>query len=337
MIELEIYRRKLLTRLVEKAEKICAIKRSGFLTHYFYLQFLSTEDGDPFARITDLEFLREQIELNGGLASNDNIEFIVHLFNSYKSKITSFSENNSDDSYSVKFNKNFEKLSLFKNLKLVTEEPFSNPAMKRYSRFSKFVDLKKLFLQVYRYRTLFKITRPTMQLSTSDNYYNFIEKTFNIDVECFASPFNRHFKNFCSAFPDIDNSLGSYFASHNDLFNLKNRNASLDCPYQIHIIDKSIDLCENTLELNSKNGFKNTFIFILPYWKDAEFVKRLKICRFTKVIEIVSREASSFELHFPDKPSLVHIHPCPTLAIILSNDPSFKISNSTKLKWLSLI
>lgn len=337
MIELEIYRRKLLTRLVEKAEEICDIKRSGFLTHYFYLQFLSTEDGDPFARITDLEFLREQIELNGGLASDDNVELVVHLFDSYKSKITSFSENASDDAYSVKFNQDLEKLSLFKNLRLVTEEPFSKPAMKRYSRFSKFINLKHLFLQVYRYRTLFKITRPTMQLSTSDKYYAFVEKTFNIDVECFASPFNRHLKNFCSAFPDVDKSLGSYFASHNDLFNLKSRNGSLDCPYQIHIIDKAIDLCEDTLDLNAKNGFKNTFIFILPYWKDAEFVKRLQTCKFTKTIDIVPRDASTFELHLPDKGSLVHIQPCPTLAVILSNDPSFEISHSTKLKWLSLI
>ena len=350
MIEIELYRRRLLVSLVRQAEEKCEVKRSGFLTHYFYMQFLSTEDRDPFARIVDVEFLREQIELNSGRATDENVEFILQLFDRYNEKMKSFKERLSDEFYDVVYSDDTETIRLYQvnaelnsemnslNRKaLIAEEPFTHPTMKRYMRFNRSVDMKRLFLQVYRYQTLFKISRTTMQLSTSDRYYRFIERAFGVDVECFASPFNRHLKLYCSAFPDVDDSVGSYFAVHNSLFDGKSRSASFDCPYQFHIIDKTIDLCEDTLEKNEAVGCKNIFIFILPYWKDAKFVDRLSSSRFAKAVGVVPRDASTFELHLLERSSLLHIQPCNTFAVILSNDHELSISESTKRKWLSLI
>lgn len=36
-----------------------------------------------------------------------------------------------------------------------------------------------------------------------------LNKQFGVTFECFASPLNSYFKQFCSAFPDIDGFFGS--------------------------------------------------------------------------------------------------------------------------------
>ena len=36
-----------------------------------------------------------------------------------------------------------------------------------------------------------------------------LNKTFGVSFECFASPLNCYFRQYCSAFPDIDSYFGS--------------------------------------------------------------------------------------------------------------------------------
>lgn len=36
-----------------------------------------------------------------------------------------------------------------------------------------------------------------------------LNRQFGVSFECFASPLNCYFKQFCSAFPDIDGFFGS--------------------------------------------------------------------------------------------------------------------------------
>ena len=36
-----------------------------------------------------------------------------------------------------------------------------------------------------------------------------LHKNFGVSFECFASPLNCYFRQYCSAFPDIDSYFGS--------------------------------------------------------------------------------------------------------------------------------
>jgi phosphorylated CTD-interacting factor 1 len=39
--------------------------------------------------------------------------------------------------------------------------------------------------------------------------FEVLNKQFGVSFECFASPLNSYFKQFCSAFPDTDGFFGS--------------------------------------------------------------------------------------------------------------------------------
>lgn len=39
--------------------------------------------------------------------------------------------------------------------------------------------------------------------------FEVLNRQFGVTFECFASPLNCYFKQFCSAFPDIDSFFGS--------------------------------------------------------------------------------------------------------------------------------
>ena len=39
--------------------------------------------------------------------------------------------------------------------------------------------------------------------------FDALHKVFQVTFECFASPLNSYFRQYCSAFPDIDSYFGS--------------------------------------------------------------------------------------------------------------------------------
>lgn len=47
------------------------------------------------------------------------------------------------------------------------------------------------------------------QTSLATPVFEALHKYFHVTSECFASPLNSYFKQYCSAFPDIDSYFGS--------------------------------------------------------------------------------------------------------------------------------
>ena len=52
--------------------------------------------------------------------------------------------------------------------------------------------------------------------------FDLLERRFHVTFECFASPFNCYFSQYCSAFPDID----CYFGSRGSFFDFKPKSGS---------------------------------------------------------------------------------------------------------------
>lgn len=66
----------------------------------------------------------------------------------------------------------------------------------------------------YRYRTLLgglrKFEGSGLQAAVPPHTFDALTRVFDVSMECFASPFNCNFANFCSVFDDIDPLFGSY-------------------------------------------------------------------------------------------------------------------------------
>ncbi len=84
----------------------------------------------------------------------------------------------------------------------------------------------------------------------------------NDDVlECFASPMNRYFNSYCSAFPDVDvDSSGNFFKKHYVRQKIMVCNPPFEMTIMNHAISHVVKLCKKNKSLSC--------IFIFPKWND---------------------------------------------------------------------
>lgn len=72
-----------------------------------------------------------------------------------------------------------------------------------------------------------------------------IQRNFGVTFECFASPLNCYFRQYCSAFPDID----GYFGSRGTFLDYKPLTGSfqMNPPFSEELMDAAITHVENLL------------------------------------------------------------------------------------------
>lgn len=63
---------------------------------------------------------------------------------------------------------------------------------------------------------------PETQVSVPVPIFESLHKNFGVTFECFASPLNCYFRQYCSAFPDTDAYFGSRGFVHNFLSKILN-------------------------------------------------------------------------------------------------------------------
>ena len=99
-----------------------------------------------------------------------------------------------------------------------------------------------------------------------------LNKQFGVTVECFASPFNCYFRQYCSAFSDID----SYFGSRGPLLDFKPHCGSFEAnpPFCEELMDSVIGHFERLLEDSTE---PLSFIVFLPEWRDPAPPALLKL------------------------------------------------------------
>ncbi|CAG5118671.1 unnamed protein product [Candidula unifasciata] len=106
-----------------------------------------------------------------------------------------------------------------------------------------------------------------------------LHRVFNVSFECFASPFNCFFKQFCSAFPDTD----GYFGSRGPFLRFCPTSGSFEAnpPFSEELMEATVDHMESLL---GETAEPLSFIVFIPDWRDppTEALIRLESSRFKR-------------------------------------------------------
>ena len=99
-----------------------------------------------------------------------------------------------------------------------------------------------------------------------------INRQFGVTFECFASPFNCYFRQYCSAFGDID----SYFGSRGPILDFKPHCGSFEAnpPFCEELMDAVVTHFERLLEDSLE---PLSFMVFLPEWRDPAPPALLKL------------------------------------------------------------
>uniref|UniRef100_A0A3B5MHG6 WW domain-containing protein n=1 Tax=Xiphophorus couchianus TaxID=32473 RepID=A0A3B5MHG6_9TELE len=99
-----------------------------------------------------------------------------------------------------------------------------------------------------------------------------LNRQFGVTFECFASPLNCYFKQFCSAFPDIDGFFGSRPVSGS---------FEANPPFCEELMDAMVTHFEELLDRSSE---PLSFIVFVPEWRDpvTPALTRMEASRFLR-------------------------------------------------------
>jgi hypothetical protein len=169
---------------------------------------------------------------------------------------------------------------------------------------------KFVFCTLLRYKYLF-LDAHGSQLEYNQVIESLKDLSLDDATECFGSPFNHTFNKFCSAFDDLEKSLGSL----GNFFEIKKFptkilliNPVFDQVF-IHLtIDRILDILEK---------YKHIVYFILPIWKGLSY-KELYNSKYL----IKRKTFPKGELFFYNFPSGRRYSPCDIEIILLDNTNS---------------
>jgi len=144
-----------------------------------------------------------------------------------------------------------------------------------------------------------------------------LHKNFGVTFECFASPLNCYFRQYCSAFLDID----SYFGSRGSILEFRPHCGSFEAnpPFCEELMDATIlhfeKLLEDSLEPLS-------FIVFLPEWREPPPPALLKL------------EASRWKRRQLTVPALEHDYRHGFQHTIPKSEVNIRSVNATVVVWL---
>lgn len=170
----------------------------------------------------------------------------------------------------VKINRNyFSKLELLYRYSCI-DDP----------RFEKF--LSRVWCLIKRYQAMFGagVHEGTgLQGALPVPVFEALHKQFGVSFECFASPLNSYFKQFCSAFPDCD----GFFGSRGPFLSFSPVSGSFEAnpPFCEELMDAMVSHFEDLLERSSE---PLSFIVFVPEWRDppTPALTRMESSRFKR-------------------------------------------------------
>lgn len=126
---------------------------------------------------------------------------------------------------------------------------------------------KLLFILLRRYHTFFGTERfegTSFHAAAPENIFRRLRSFLDVSQECFASPLNCFFSQFCSAFPEID----VFFGSLGSFFDYEILEGSLECgpPYTLECMDRTAKHIIKTLD-KSENRHPIMFVVFVPEWR----------------------------------------------------------------------
>ncbi|KAK0131032.1 Phosphorylated CTD-interacting factor 1 [Merluccius polli] len=132
------------------------------------------------------------------------------------------------------------------------------------TRFEKF--LSRVWCLIKRYQVMFGsgVNEGTgLQGALPVAVFEALNKQFGVSFECFASPLNCYFKQFCSAFPDTD----GFFGSRGPFLSFRPASGSFEAnpPFCEELMDAMVTHFEDLLNSSTE---PLSFIIFVPEWRD---------------------------------------------------------------------
>ncbi|XP_065135547.1 mRNA (2'-O-methyladenosine-N(6)-)-methyltransferase isoform X1 [Paramisgurnus dabryanus] len=144
-----------------------------------------------------------------------------------------------------------------------------------------------------------------------------LNKQFGVTFECFASPLNCYFKQYCSAFPDID----GYFGSRGPFLSFCPASGSFEAnpPFCEELMDAMVKHFEDLLERSSE---PLSFIVFVPEWRNPP------------TPALTRMEASRFRRHQMTAPAFEHEYRSGSQHICKRDEMYYKAVHGTAIIFL---
>ncbi|XP_063973188.1 mRNA (2'-O-methyladenosine-N(6)-)-methyltransferase isoform X1 [Diachasmimorpha longicaudata] len=124
--------------------------------------------------------------------------------------------------------------------------------------------LPRVWCALKRYQTYLGINEgQATQMALPVSVFECLQRSFGVTFECFASPFNCYFRQYCSAFADTD----SYFGSRGPFLDFRPITGSFEAnpPYCEELMEAMVNHFERLL---ADSTDPLSFIVFLPEWRD---------------------------------------------------------------------
>ncbi|KAK7921801.1 hypothetical protein WMY93_008703 [Mugilogobius chulae] len=191
-------------------------------------------------------------------------------------------------------------------------------------RFEKF--LSRVWCLLKRYQVMFGSgcnEGSGLQGALPVSVFEILHKHFGVSFECFASPLNSYFKQFCSAFPDID----GFFGSRGPFLSFSPVSGSFEAnpPFCEELMDAMVSHFE---ELLSSSSEPLSFVVFVPDWRDPETpaLTRMESSRFLREqlhVAAYEHEYRSGSQHVCKKEDMSYRAVHGTAVLFLQNDAGF--------------
>ncbi|BFZ19751.1 hypothetical protein BsWGS_22790 [Bradybaena similaris] len=165
-----------------------------------------------------------------------------------------------------------------------------------------------------------------------------LHRVFSVTFECFASPFNCYFKQFCSAFPDTD----GYFGSRGPFLRFCPTSGSFEAnpPFSEELMEATVDHMESLL---GETAEPLSFIVFIPDWRDppTEALIRLESSPFKRKQFVCPPFEHEYRNGFQHLPSARNEMNCKavfgTLVVFLQNEAGYAKWTPTTEKIKELV
>lgn len=124
--------------------------------------------------------------------------------------------------------------------------------------------LPRVWCMLKRYQTYLGINEgQATQMALPVTVFECLQRSFGVTFECFASPLNCYFRQYCSAFADVD----SYFGSRGPFLDFRPISGSFQAnpPYCEELMEAMVNHFERLL---ADSAEPLSFVVFLPEWRD---------------------------------------------------------------------
>jgi hypothetical protein len=154
---------------------------------------------------------------------------------------------------------------------------------------------------------------------------------FGVSMECFASPLNCYYPQYCSAFIDTDSPFGSF----GSFFNFYPKSGSFEAnpPFTEEIMEKMFSHMEHLL---ASTVLPLSFAIFVPNWQDCSPVVKLCTSKYTRYQLVLNKYKHKYVTGYQhieqrkDKVSYMAVHE--TCVVFLQNQAGFEKWKPTQEK-----